>query len=389
MPSILMEIDTSVYLHGSDGLPAGCSYSVSDDHTITALSCMSERSTGDLTLNIVKGDKLNGIFGNNLTFALQADKPITLGSPSNGGAVSSWLNSIKPSEEATQGTSSHQPLWSSSNFVQFGSGTPGDHLDLPATPFDFGATEEFTIFVVLGLITANSDDEAFILGGTDSIGTSPVSYYGIENNRRIICDNDQNQFVSTSNVPASGEFRCLSRRSSGNLDEYVNGTQTLTNDATCDAEFKFSYINNALHRSGEQGGGSQRIQEILVYSDSVATMGSDEREEIEGYLAHKYSMTSGLPTGHPYKTSDPRGTDYDTNVLTADLTLSAAAKGKYNPASTPSFGNGTGTSPSDWATTTSVDATEGSVSAGDAVRIYPVDYEDVDKLLIKVDYTVD
>ena len=397
MPSILTSIDTSKVLHGTDGLPAGASYSIADDHLITKISCQSEKSTGDLKLNVVKGDKLNGIFGDNLTFALQADKVATLGNPSSGDSISSWLNSIKPTEEVTQSTSADQPTWSSSNYVHFASGSPGDHFDLPATPFDFGETEEFTIFIVTGMVTANSDNECFLLGGTNTGGSDYRSCYGIYNSRRALIDNDENDFISSSNVPSGAQIRCISKRSSGNMDEYVDGTQTLTDDNTCDKEFKFNFINNALTRSG-QSSGTLRLFEVLVYSESISSMGNQVdvdgnttavREQIEGYLAHKWSLTSNLPGTHPYSSTDPRGTDYNTNILTVDLSLTAASKGKFDPTSNPTFDYGGGEAETDWASSTSISATEGQVSGGDVVRIFPVDYQDVDELLIKIDYTVD
>ncbi len=383
MPSFMMEIDTAD-LHGGDGLPGGACYSLPDAHTINKLSCQSEKSgTVDISLNLCIGDKKRGIFGHSLTFALLADRPLTLGNPSSGDSVSSWLNAINPSESATQSTSADQPMWSSGNFVHFASGSPGDHFDLPATPFDFGETEEFTIFIVTGMVSANSDNECFLLGGTNTGGSDYRSCYGIYNSRRALIDNDENEFISSSNIPSGSQIRCISKRSSGNMDEYVNGTQTLTNDNTCDKEFQFNFINNALTRSG-QSSGTLRLFEILVFSESTETMGSTERQAIEGYLAYKWGLSSSLPTGHDYESSDPRGTDYNTKVLTTDLALASGSKGKYDPSGTPSFNTGGGSATSDWSESASITQ---SVSAGEVVRIFPVDSSNVGKMLIKVDYS--
>lgn len=383
MPSFMMEIETSD-LHGGDGLPAGACYSLPDAHTITKLSCQSENSTGDISLNLCIGDKKRGVFGSSLTFALLADRPLTLGSPSSGGSISSWLNAIKPAESATQSTGADQPMYSNSPYIHFASGTPGDHLSLPATPFAFNQTEEFTIFIVTGVVTANSDSECFILGGSNSGGNDLRSCYGIDSGRRTLIDDNENQFLSNSHVPSGAQIRCISRRSTGNIDEYVDGTQTLTNDDTCDKEINFTYINNAMTRSGESGGGTLRLFEVLVYSESTETMGSTERQAIEGYLAYKWSLSSSLPSGHDWGSSDPRGTDYNTKVLTTDLALASGAKGKYNPSGTPSFNTGGGSATSDWSESASITQ---SVSAGEVVRIFPVDFDDVGKMLIKIDYT--
>tara|TARA_A100001201_G_scaffold65972_2_gene61806 strand:- start:3063 stop:4196 length:1134 start_codon:yes stop_codon:yes gene_type:complete len=377
-------------LSGRDGVPGGLAYSIPEAHTITEIAIQSQNATKDLKINLSIGDKRSSFFGSGLEFALAADLTMTLGSPTSGDAISDWLNAINPSESASQSTSDDQPMWSSSNYVHFASGFPGDHFDLPATPFSFDEDEEFTIFIVTGMVTANSDNESFILGGTNTGGSDYRSCYGIYNSRRALIDNDENDFISTSHIPSGSQIRCISRRSSGNMDEYVDGTQTLTDDNTCDKEFKFTYINNALTRSG-QSSGTLRLFEVLVYSDSISSMGSEEdvfgntttvREQIEGYLAHKWSLTGGLDSTHPYKSSDPRGTGYDTFVMASDLSLSSG-KNKYNPSSEPSFSNGGGTSPSDWDTASLSE----SVDAGEVVRIFPTNFQDVGELLVKVTYT--
>lgn len=44
------------------------------------------------------------------------------------------------------------------------------------------------------------------------------------------------------------------------------------------------------------------VGEVLVFSSSLSP---SDREKVEGYLAHKWGLTSLLPGGHPYKTIAP------------------------------------------------------------------------------------
>jgi len=44
------------------------------------------------------------------------------------------------------------------------------------------------------------------------------------------------------------------------------------------------------------------IGELLIFDYQLSTAG---RQELEGYLAHKWGLTANLPGGHPYKTSPP------------------------------------------------------------------------------------
>jgi hypothetical protein len=44
------------------------------------------------------------------------------------------------------------------------------------------------------------------------------------------------------------------------------------------------------------------IAEIIIIQDSLTT---DQRQKIEGYLAHKWGLTGNLDSGHPYKSVAP------------------------------------------------------------------------------------
>lgn len=44
------------------------------------------------------------------------------------------------------------------------------------------------------------------------------------------------------------------------------------------------------------------ISEVIACNRNLTT---DERQKFEGYLAHKWGLTAGLPSDHPYKTTHP------------------------------------------------------------------------------------
>jgi len=54
-------------------------------------------------------------------------------------------------------------------------------------------------------------------------------------------------------------------------------------------------------RSTFAAGFTGNIKEIIITSVNTDT----DREKIEGYLAHKWGLTSDLPSIHPYKTTAP------------------------------------------------------------------------------------
>ena len=45
-----------------------------------------------------------------------------------------------------------------------------------------------------------------------------------------------------------------------------------------------------------------QLGEVLVYNGVLTT---PERQEIEGYLAHKWGLVASLPNNHPYKKFRP------------------------------------------------------------------------------------
>jgi hypothetical protein len=56
--------------------------------------------------------------------------------------------------------------------------------------------------------------------------------------------------------------------------------------------------------SNTSGHWSGTISEVVVVTSILS---SGDIEKVEGYLAHKWSMTANLPGGHPYKTVAPLG----------------------------------------------------------------------------------
>lgn len=81
---------------------------------------------------------------------------------------------------------------------------------------------------------------------------------------------------------------------------YRDGVETAVDDFTGTLGFA-----NDLNIGFVPGGASWVSGDIfeVVYSDTL--LRSDERQRIEGYLAHKWALTDGLPTGHPFKTQAP------------------------------------------------------------------------------------
>ena len=89
-------------------------------------------------------------------------------------------------------------------------------------------------------------------------------------------------------------------RTSSTSRMYVNATvQTATTSTAADL------TNSAVKlgsESGQFGSWSGRIYEVVV---GRGTLDDNQRQKIEGYLAHRYGLQTNLPTDHPYYSAKP------------------------------------------------------------------------------------
>jgi len=96
-------------------------------------------------------------------------------------------------------------------------------------------------------------------------------------------------------------------------------------------------FNVGRYGPGNTGFASMSIAELILRND--VTTDSD-RQRIEGYLAHKWGLTSGLPTNHPYRNLPPRTTTNSktsmkiagfTGNLGRDILIKPIAGGALTP----------------------------------------------------------
>ena len=263
MPSFMMEIDSS-NLCGSDGVPGCATYVLDAAHTITEIAIQSEKVTTDLKINLSVGDKLSSFRGSGLTFALCSDKSLTRIYRSIWSThMKEWLNAINPSEKCEQTDNAEQPVYNATDeAVRF---PTADYMTVPTAPFSFGSSEEFSIFMATHTISAPFN-AVYLLGGDNPSASTALSAYGMESSRKTIRDQSGNVDQSTSDAPASTEIRCISRRSNGTIDEWVDGVQVETALSGLSGDFDFKYINAAKDRQGNliQGGTGMFMKSLFT-----------------------------------------------------------------------------------------------------------------------------
>lgn len=285
--------DTSVTYHVSDG-------------TSEAMATLS------LTVSAASGPELwtPAEIATGLWLDASDATTITLDSS----AVSQWADKSGNNRHATQGASVARPTVSSAALngldVLLFDGS-NDFLTLGT---ELGKPQNYTVFAVAKFTKALGNNQALILSGHSS-GDSYYNWGGICN------DGTQSgkhfwQYGNNSGYRwgyGAGAFTVgqwgqhVVRHEDGIQDEstWANGSE-LTNSgmagtATAVSGTAYEMVIgkygalNSWYFGGE-------VAEIVILLSAAST---SDRQKVEGYLAHKWGLTAGLPSGHPYKSAPP------------------------------------------------------------------------------------
>ena len=177
---------------------------------------------------------------------------------------------------------------------------------------------------VLGTNILNGQSVVRFPSNADTLtGTNAGSFQSIISVRNLLASSFQMLFSS----PAHGDFSLranggfdgtsvllytggpnMNDWTFGNANFWVNGTQTttaMTNyhivaaSKTGVQNATYSVSSDFMGRGLDNNSG---VAELIVLNNEFTT---GERQKLEGYLAHKWDLSSLLPLAHPYKTTPP------------------------------------------------------------------------------------
>ena len=113
--------------------------------------------------------------------------------------------------------------------------------------------------------------------------------------------------LDDTTVLVSGHIIGESAAPSGNNTKlFQNGTEI------AQGNFAYSFTGNHDFVIGALSTAVSQVYEgfmpeMCIYTNSVrGSMVENTRERVEGYMAHKFGLTSSLPATHPYKYGPPR-----------------------------------------------------------------------------------
>ena len=133
---------------------------------------------------------------------------------------------------------------------------------------------------------------------------------GLSTNR--ISSNAGNLIDFTAQTPIQPNTNflilCYFDKSHGEIGVRVNGSNAFTPETDYDNNLRTTAGMNIFRNRGSQSFGGKMF-EFMVSQGQPGTGSGDKTyiEQAEGYLAHKWGMTSLLPVSHPYKSVAPTG----------------------------------------------------------------------------------
>jgi hypothetical protein len=243
----------------------------------------------------------------------------------NGSTVSQWDDKSSNGFNASQATATLQPTYLATgfngkptlqtdggDFLAFGQVGLGRNVGaitcaivgvhpVPQT-FNQNANE---IFISIGA----GADGATRFATTPNPSASTGDRYAISG-RRLDSDGFATVSSSTDSLANRGNpwIRVAQRVYTQNVgNHWTDGTQDLANEPFLNSQTAgVTSDTNCLRAEVFKGAANMppgtQLSEIVLTHSEVTT---DDRQKLEGYLAHKWGLEDNLPVGHPYKSGPP------------------------------------------------------------------------------------
>jgi hypothetical protein len=232
---------------------------------------------------------------------------------SSGSNIASWRDKAS-GLLASNATVSNQPSFvpSSQNgngTVFFDAAAGLKRLDLPA--FSFGTTSRSAFFVMKNIASTNYSGS--VLGGYPHFfwdrasGNNPNVWTPVGWVQLRVADASGNLGFYTAYLPLNEYIIYELVYSASTITVYQTGTQ-IQSIATISAMYDATngYSLGGLNNGDDSAPYPYRlygnIAEVILFNTALST---NQRQQIEGYLAYKWGLTSTLLATHPFKTFNP------------------------------------------------------------------------------------
>jgi hypothetical protein len=275
-----------------------------------------------------------------------ADQSTLFDATSGGSIVTNGVGIARAEDKSgngrnfTESSSGNRPTWTSS--VQNGSGVArydgNDRLTSveAASTWTFLHSSQSTIFVVVKNGTTSDPSAAYAWLGTNAFTSSNRGVGFAYDNRNLISPVGLNNALNCicSNAGGVISYSALNTASTAVVSDFQNiltanayqvyALASDPGDATTASRIKIGINGGGLVGNNERTGGTSANAptfnlQIGAMGNNVAPLTGDyceliiaptllstaDRQNVEGYLAHKWGLTANLPSDHPYKNIPP------------------------------------------------------------------------------------
>jgi hypothetical protein len=261
---------------------------------------------GELAEIPVGGAWTPGQLGNSLGIWLDASNATSI--LLSGSAVSQWSDNSANGNHATQSSINSQPTYEINSL----NGKPAivfdgvnDFLEAAAVaPFASGDNQPIAVFAVLQYQTTSATQRVANFGLTTGSDSFHTVIGVVSQSRQLAQRRAGGDLVGVLGASVNlSTFRIV-----GNV--FAGAQSILYLDGAIDAQGVMNtaplsvntFTIGALKRNFVSDYASVKIAEVIFVSGAVS---SDNRQKVEGYLAHKWGLAANLPADHPYKASAP------------------------------------------------------------------------------------
>ena len=221
----------------------------------------------------------------------------------SGTNVTQWKDKSVNGFNATQATSGNQPTYNSGTRSLSFNGTSSAMISSLTIPF-----QTHSIFIVFNPTTTSTNTNVLVFETTDGSSYINTPYYNSSNtpptaayinSLSTLKYNTNPTLVYNNTIGATSMVEVVV--ASGSQAVYLNGNaQTTTSSAITSGTTPTLTIGAWNSASGYTGFFQGTVNEIIIYNTTLTTQ---QRQQVEGYLAWKWNLQTNLPPAHPYLSS--------------------------------------------------------------------------------------
>lgn len=229
---------------------------------------------------------------------------------STGTSVSNWSSKVG-SYALTQATSSKQPSHSGSVNSKSTIVFDGNSDALSVGSFDLTAGgQKFSIWLV-ATAANTADDMVFAEQSFNFNGTPGAFIYYRTSTKSLHLAKKANGWAAwessslLTTTPAIGIGTHDGTLSSDESKVYFNGALNGAAVSGYNNDTNGNNISDTLYVGSRYNSSLYLNGQICEIGFTTTAMSLDDRQKLEGYLAHKWGLTASLPSDHPYKSAAP------------------------------------------------------------------------------------